>query len=110
MVAARRHGYPPKVQVEREGSEQTMGTDDEYGKGAVMDTTHTGNEEVRVHTDPTAYALGSEDGEALWFFGTLLIFKATSEQTGGRFSLVEQLAPRGMATPLNVHREDDESF
>jgi quercetin dioxygenase-like cupin family protein len=75
-----------------------------------MDTTHTGTEEVRVHTDPTAYALGSEDGEALWFFGTLAIFKATAEQTGGRFSLVEQLAPRGMATPLHVHREDDESF
>src|SRR5829696_9909961 len=75
-----------------------------------MDTTHTGTKEVRVHTDPTAYTLGSEDGEALWFFGTLAIFKATAEQTGGRFSLVEQLAPRGMATPLHVHREDHESF
>ena len=30
--AACRHGYPPKEQVERERSEQTMGTDDEYGK------------------------------------------------------------------------------
>ncbi len=47
-----------------------------------MDTTHTGTEEVHVHTNPTAYALGSEDGEALWFFGTLAIFKATAEQTG----------------------------
>jgi quercetin dioxygenase-like cupin family protein len=79
-------------------------------RSSVMDTTHTGTEEVRMNTNPTAYALGSEDGEALWFFGTLIIFKATAEQTGGRFSLVEQLAPRGMATPLNVHREDDESF
>src|SRR5919199_3841368 len=87
-----------------------MGTDDEYGKGAVMDTTHTGQKGVRMHTNPTAYTLGSEDGEALWFFGTLAIFKATAEQTGGRFSLVEQLAPRGMATPLHVHRQDDESF
>ena len=75
-----------------------------------MDPTHTGTKEARVHTNPTAYALGSEDGEALWFFGTLAIFKATAEQTGGRFSLVEQLAPRGMATPLHVHRQDDESF
>ena len=63
-----------------------------------------------MDTNLTPYALGSEDGEALWFFGTLAIFKATAEQTGGRFSLVEQLAPRGMATPLHVHREDDESF
>jgi len=75
-----------------------------------MDTTHTGPKEVRMHTNPTAYALGSEDGEALWFFGTLAIFRTTAEQTGGRYSLVEQLAPRGMATPLHVHREDHESF
>jgi quercetin dioxygenase-like cupin family protein len=63
-----------------------------------------------MDTNLTPYALGSEGGEALWFFGTLAIFKATAEQTGGRFSLVEQLAPRGMATPLHVHRQDDESF
>src|SRR5215208_1828257 len=75
-----------------------------------MDTTNTGNEEVRVHIDPSAYTLGSEDGEALWFFGTLAIFRTTAEQTGGRYSLVEQVAPRGMATPLHVHREDHESF
>src|SRR5215210_9159306 len=63
-----------------------------------------------MDTNPTPYALGSEDGEALWFFGTLATFKATAEQTGGRFALVEQAATRGMATPLHVHREDDESF
>jgi len=63
-----------------------------------------------MYTNLTPYALGSGDGEALWFFGTLATFKATAEQTGGRFSLVEQVAPRGMATPLHVHWEDDESF
>ncbi len=63
-----------------------------------------------MDTNLTPYALGSGDGEALWFFGTLATFKATAEQTGGRFALVEQVAPRGMATPLHVHREDDESF
>lgn len=56
------------------------------------------------------YALGAHDGEAMWFFGTLATFRATAEQTGGRFALVEQLAPKGMATPLHVHPEDDESF
>ncbi|MDP9477803.1 MAG: quercetin 2,3-dioxygenase [Actinomycetota bacterium] len=58
----------------------------------------------------TPYALGGDDGEALWFFGTLAIIKASAEQTGGRFSLVEQLARKGMATPLHVQPEDDESF
>jgi hypothetical protein len=63
-----------------------------------------------MDTNLTPYVIGSGDGEALWFFGTLATFKATAEQTGGRFALVEQVAPRGMATPLHVHREDDESF
>ena len=56
------------------------------------------------------YALGSEDGEALWFFGMLVTMKATAEQTGGEFLLIEELAPRGTATPLHVHPTDDESF
>ena len=63
-----------------------------------------------MDTNLIPYALGPGDGEALWFFGTLATFKATAEQTGGRFALVEQVAPGGMATPLHVHREDDESF
>src|SRR3712207_6358934 len=64
----------------------------------------------RMDTSPNPYALSSEDGEALWFFGTLTTFKATAEQTGGQFSLSEQVAPRGVATPFHVHPEDDESF
>ena len=63
-----------------------------------------------MNANPTPYALGSEDGEALWFFGMLATMKATTEQTGGRFLLVEELAPRGTATPLHVHPEEDESF
>ena len=63
-----------------------------------------------METNITAYTLGHEEGEALWFFGMLVTMKATAEQTGGRFLLIEELAPRGTATPLHVHPEDDESF
>jgi quercetin dioxygenase-like cupin family protein len=56
------------------------------------------------------YMLGKEEGEALWFFGTLLLLKATAEQTGGRFCLCEQLGRRGMATPLHRQPADDETF
>ncbi len=63
-----------------------------------------------MNTNPTPYAIGSEEGEALWFFGMLVTMKATSEQTGGEFLLIEELAPRGTATPLHVHPTDDESF
>jgi quercetin dioxygenase-like cupin family protein len=56
------------------------------------------------------YALGADEGEALWFFGTLLVLKATAEQTGGQFCLCEQQARRGTATPLHRQPEDDETF
>ena len=35
---------------------------------------------------------------------------ASSEQTGGRFSISEQLFPGGIATPLHSQPEDDETF
>jgi quercetin dioxygenase-like cupin family protein len=60
--------------------------------------------------NPTPYALGPEDGEWFWGFGVLWTIKASAEQTGGRFSLIEEFAPGGEGTPLHVHREDDETF
>ena len=63
-----------------------------------------------MNANPTPFSLGSEDGEALWFFGSLATFKATAEQTGGAFMLLEQLVPGGMATPLHVQPDDHESF
>lgn len=59
---------------------------------------------------PAPYALGPEEGEALWFFGMLATIKASAEQTGERFSLIHQIAPGGIATPLHVQPEDNESF
>jgi quercetin dioxygenase-like cupin family protein len=61
-------------------------------------------------TNPTAYTLGPEDGEAFWGFGALWTLKASAEQTGGRFSLIEEVAPGGEGTPLHAHPEDDETF
>ena len=63
-----------------------------------------------MHINPTAHVLGPQEGEAFWGFGALWTQKATAEQTGGRFSMIEETAPRGEGTPLHVHREDDETF
>src|SRR3954451_14953759 len=54
--------------------------------------------------------LYDDDGEALWFFGSLLLFKVSASQTDGRFCLVEQRAARGMATPLHRQPAADETF
>ena len=56
------------------------------------------------------YALSREEGRAVWFLGTLSTTKATGEQTGGAFGLVEQLIPAGFATPYHVHHAEDEGF
>src|SRR3712207_5600637 len=56
------------------------------------------------------YALAREEGRAVWFLGTLVIMKATGEQTGGAFGLIDNLMPAGFASPYHMHRNEDESF
>ena len=60
--------------------------------------------------DTQPYALASEEGQAVWFLGTLVIMKATGQQTGGAFGLIDNLMPGGFASPYHMHRNEDESF
>ena len=55
------------------------------------------------------FALDPGEGEAWWWFGGLATIKATSEQTDGRYSLVEILVPEGDGV-LHVHHFEDEGF
>jgi quercetin dioxygenase-like cupin family protein len=52
----------------------------------------------------------THEGDLVWFTSSLITFKATSAETGGGFVLFEMLAPRGKATPLHLHPNEDESF
>ena len=56
------------------------------------------------------FALGPGEGEALWGDGLLATIKANGEQTDGRSSLVEILAPEGYGSALHVHHREDEGF
>jgi mannose-6-phosphate isomerase-like protein (cupin superfamily) len=56
------------------------------------------------------FALGPGEGEALWGDGLLATIKAKGEQTDGRSSLVEILAPDGYGSGLHVHHREDEGF
>lgn len=56
------------------------------------------------------YILTREQGQAIWFLGTLMQFKATGEDNGQTFSLIEQVLPPGFAPPLHVHHAEDEAF
>ena len=48
-----------------------------------------GRKEERMSMDPAPYTLGSEEGEAFWFFGGLVTVKASAQQSGGGFALTE---------------------
>jgi len=50
------------------------------------------------------------EGESIWFLGTLITLKATGENTGGAFGLIEQVLPPGFAPPPHVHHSEDECF
>lgn len=56
------------------------------------------------------YGLAPGEGEALWFNRGFAVLKATGEQTEGRFTALELLAPKGFASPLHIHRAEDEFF
>lgn len=55
------------------------------------------------------FGLGQGEGEAWWWLGGLAIIKATGEETGGQYTLIEVLDPQG-ASPLHVHHNEDEAF
>jgi quercetin dioxygenase-like cupin family protein len=50
------------------------------------------------------------EGPAFWFLNNLCVVKATTESTGGAFSMVYQIAPPGHATPYHLHHVEDEAF
>ena len=56
------------------------------------------------------FARGPGEGEALWFNRGLGVLKATGDLTQGRFTVLELLAPKGFASPIHVHRAEDEVF
>ncbi len=55
------------------------------------------------------HSLAPDEGPTFWILGLPGSAKATGQQTGGMFSLVEALCPPGYATPLHIHYLEDES-
>lgn len=56
-----------------------------------------------------AYALEANEGERLVFGGMTILVRASSETTGGAFSLFEDVPPLA-DTPLHIHANEDELF
>jgi quercetin dioxygenase-like cupin family protein len=59
---------------------------------------------------PRPRLLRADEGDAVWFLGSLVTVKATGADTGGRATVVEFLNPPGFAPPLHRHTVEDEMF
>ena len=55
-------------------------------------------------------SVGEGSAERWWIAGSRVAIKLTAEQTHGHAGMWEWDAPRGAATPLHVHRREDEEF
>jgi quercetin dioxygenase-like cupin family protein len=60
--------------------------------------------------EPAPYSFNESEGPAFWFLNNLCVVKATTESTGGAYSMVHQIAPPGHATPYHLHHSEDEAF
>ncbi len=49
-------------------------------------------------------------GEPIRIFSDTIYVKLGAEDTGGRYSLLEDVTPAGEGTPLHVHHREDEGF
>lgn len=63
-----------------------------------------------MSSPPTTAPPKLKQGDARWFFGNLAVIRATAEDTGGKYTLVDVTAPAGLESPLHVHHVEDEGF
>jgi quercetin dioxygenase-like cupin family protein len=52
----------------------------------------------------------TDEGEATWFLNGLMTTKASSEETGGAYSLTEHLVTAAANPPMHIQTDEEESF
>src|SRR5215467_11295926 len=66
---------------------------------------------MSTETATNAYRLGSDEGLAdVWWKSGRITIKAGPEETGNAFSQLVADEPRGSATPVHIHHNEDETF
>src|SRR5688572_30174240 len=54
--------------------------------------------------------LSPSDGEKIWITGDALWLKATSAETGGAYTVIENISLPGNGPPPHLHENEDESI
>ena len=70
----------------------------------------TTEREKAVPEGVAQYARRVDSGSSVWYLGNLFTILAGSEDTEGRFALIEVLARKGTEPPRHVHHREDEAF
>jgi len=65
---------------------------------------------MRTTAAPAAFLVGTDEGEGIWFAGSLLSYKVTGDETHGQLALAEVRAPYGSGSPVHTHRHEDEAW
>ena len=55
------------------------------------------------------FSVGADQGDAFWYLGGRIVYKCSSEQTGG-WGLSVETYPPGFAAALHVHETEDSGF
>ena len=58
----------------------------------------------------SAFVLGSGEGRSVDLGKFAMSVKATADETGGAFSLLEADEPAGFGPPMHIHRDAAEAF
>jgi len=56
------------------------------------------------------FVLGTDEGDAFWWLGSLTLNKVMGDRTQGGVDIVDHRVPAGYAPPLHVHSRQDEVF
>jgi quercetin dioxygenase-like cupin family protein len=65
---------------------------------------------VSDRSNAVPVAAGADEGERLWFLGTLVTIRVPGEAVDDRFALMEFLFPRHASPPLHTHPQDESYF
>jgi len=68
------------------------------------------NGSLNERAEATPYVDTVEDGPAYWMVDILWVMLATGEQTGGGYSLMWELCPRGSGPGPHYHDQDEQFF
>jgi len=58
----------------------------------------------------SAFVLGPGEGRSIDLGNFAMVVKASGEETGGAFSLLEAAEPAGFGPPMHIHHGADEAF